>query len=346
MNSAQRYEWNRYEQDGETVYQLRDRTTVSLVEIVASCGMNVMRFIWQGQQLILSPPSLAALRERPTRYGIPILSLPGSTENGVFEHRGVRYQLPLNRGAHHLHGEICRLPWKMQQIGADHERGAYIQASYSYRDDPERFAYFPQALTYILTYTLLDGVLSMEACIQNDGKRYAPFALGFHPYFQTLGSKEQVSLQIPARAEWDKDQSGHALALSTDRATAEQLKEGTAWSQVEGRLFFLECGEGDVGSPDCLEKGAPSPSAYVCRIADRARKVNIAFEVDRCFSKLVLFFPDWGEAVSLEPHTCVPNAFNLSLPPAETGVMELAPYGKKRLNWTITAKRMDEEAVN
>jgi aldose 1-epimerase len=325
---VRRYDCTSYEREGEILYSLFDHATDSVVEITAACGMNVIRYSWQGRELILAPPSLAALRELPTRYGIPVLSLPGSTNQGKFVYRGTQYELPLNRGNHHLHGEIGRLPWQLLELGADEEDGAFITARYAYQDDPERFAYYPHAIVYILTYRLKDGSLSLEANVSNEGGCYAPFALGFHPYFQLTGDWNQVSLRIPAGAEWEKDQAGHALRLQEDRAAAVQLCEGVQLNQVEKRLIFLECSD----------PAARGDTAYLCRIVDEEAKLEIDYHVDSQFSKLVLFFPDWGQAVSLEPHTCVPNAFNLPLAYPESGAMELAPGEVKQFDWRIDAR--------
>ncbi|MCU6710494.1 AraC family transcriptional regulator [Paenibacillus sp. J5C_2022] len=324
-----RYSFMTFEREGETLYRLIDRAANGLVEITAACGMNVIRYSWQGQELILSPPSLAALREHPTRYGIPVLSFPGSTEQGKLVHRGVTYTLPPNRGPHHLHGEIGRLPWKVLKVGADEEHGAFITACYAYTDDPERFAYFPHAVQYTMTYRLKEGSLSLEVRAENKGERYAPFALGFHPYFRLTGGKERIHVQIPAWAEWEYDNAGHALHIQSDRKTAELLRRGARLNTVEPRLYVLEC-----RNPETVDE-----ACYSFQIVDEAASLQMEYEVDSQFSKLVLFLPEWSNAISLEPHTCVPNAFNLSLSPSETGALELAPGEINRLNWTISARR-------
>ncbi|WP_309121148.1 aldose 1-epimerase [Paenibacillus sp.] len=326
MLNRYRYEW--LERDGESIGRLIDARAEAEAHLLPGFGMNVVRYVSQGRDVVLPPPSFAALRETPFRYGIPALAPPGRTSGGAFEHRGVRYALPVKSGKHNMHGEIGTVPWRIARQGADEASGAFLQAEYAYRDDPARFAAYPADLRFAVTYRLKDGELSLEGNVRNEGRRHAPFSLGYHPYF--VCDRSRATLRIPACAQWTMNEDGGAGAPPKASNLAASLREGLAISRIEGNLHVLQCREFD------LDPGRTEP--YVCRLDDRGLNRTIRYETDGLFAVTVLFFPPWGEAVSLEPHTCIPDAYNLSRDASDTGALELAPGEERRFGWRIAVE--------
>lgn len=314
-----RYDSFLYETEGETVCRLQDRARDCRADIAVTFGMNVIRYLLQGRELILSPPSLAALKEKPFRYGIPILCPPGLTSGGAFEHRGKRYELPVTSGKDNVHGAIGRLPWSVRHLGADPRKGAFIQAEYRCPHERVRF---------LLTYRLQDGSLALEGAAIHEGEGIVPFALGFHPYFLYSGARHAVDVQIPARSLWPRNAAGSVGGLPVPSPIAKQLREGLALDRLADDLYCVECGDGSV----------QADTDYICKITDRDAMLTISYRVHRLFSKLMLFLPGWANAVSLEPHSCVPDAFNLALDESLTGVRELSSGEARRFGWTIEAR--------
>lgn len=308
--------------EGERIVHLRDEREHATAEIAVSFGMNVVRFAVSGREVVLPPPSFAALRETPFRYGVPVLSPPGRTSYGKFPYRGKTYQLPVRQGEHHMHGEIGTLPWQTVAWGADEERGAFVEACYSYKDDPVRCGYFPFDLQYVVTLRLKDGLLSLDGSVRNGGVEIAPFLLGYHPYF--VCDLSRTTLHLPAVSQWPMH-GGGVSELPRVTGLAEKLREGAELSELAGNLHILQCGDAS----------ATRGGDYVCLLEDRGNGRRIHYRVNGLFAVMVLFMPSWGEAISLEAHSCVPDAVNLPWAADRTGLLELAPTEERRFGWSI-----------
>lgn len=311
------------DREGERIHQLRDNLRDVEVDFVTTFGMNVIRFVSKGKDVLLQPPSLSILRQTPFRYGLPMLSPPGRTSYGKFSYRGKDYQLPISVGKHNVHGEIGTVPWEVIQWGEDADKGAFLQAGYSYKKDPERFAYFPFDLEYLVTYRLKEGKLHLEGSVRNAGLGFAPFSLGYHPYFSH--SHNHASLQIPASSQWSIDGVGRASVLPKVTRLSEQLRQGKDLTKLEGNLHYLQCSDFH----------SVREQSYTCLLTDRGFDRRIHYQMDGLFSVMVLFIPPWGDAVSLEPHTCIPDAYNLPWEASQTGILELAPGEEKQFGWLI-----------
>lgn len=142
-----------------------------------------------------------------------------------------------------MHGEIGTVPWQVTGWGSDTENGAFLQAVYSYKKDPERFTYFPFDLQVLVTYRLKEGKLSLEGSVRNAGEDYAPFSLGYHPYFTC--DRNHTALQIPACSEWSIDREGRVGVLPEATRLAALLREGMDLAALEGNLLYLQCRDND-----------------------------------------------------------------------------------------------------
>jgi aldose 1-epimerase len=306
--------------EGERICRLRDLETNTEVDVAPHFGMNLIRYSFMGKDVILQPPSMAMLREKPFRYGIPILSPPGLTSYGRFTYRGQCYQLPITVGEHNVHGEIGTLPWQVRDFGIDDLRGAFLQASYSYRNDPQRYAYFPFDLEYNVSYRVGEGKVSLEGTVRNLGNHDAPFSLGYHPYF--VCDREHTTLQMPARAQWNLER---ADAIIQDTPLSAAFRQGMKLAEVTGNLHVFQC----------AELGSERNTAYPCTLEDTKNNRRIRYHVLEPFSIIVFFEPSWGEAISLEPYSCIPDALNPYMRERETGMLELAPGEARRFGWHI-----------
>jgi aldose 1-epimerase len=330
------------------------------VEIAAAIGMNVIRYTRGRGDIILPPPSLAQLKALPTRFGIPVLSPPGRTSGGKFQYAGRSYQLPLTHHLHHLHGELNRLPWQVERHGASATDGAFVEAVYAYHRDPQRHAYFPHKLEYRLRYRLKDGDLFLEGSAHNTGEEIVPFALGFHPYFVFAGDLAHVLLYAPPATEWPKDREGQAIGPPEPTPLTLSLAQGVPLAELKSSLSFLRLepypaaapGQAHIpgqeappgptaafGSAAVPGPAAPQPASQNCWIIEdgyAARQIRL--QTDTLFSNLVLFKPPWANAISLEPHTCVPDAFNLPWDSGLTGARGLEAGSSQVFSWSIQVK--------
>ncbi|WJH33664.1 aldose 1-epimerase [Paenibacillus sp. CC-CFT747] len=299
-----RYEVVWLKREGDLVCRLKDFQSEAEAELIPALGMNVIRYAVREKEVILPPPYLTALRQTPFRYGIPVLSPPGRTSFGRFTYQGVSCQLPLNTGMHNVHGELGALPWKVISWEAEEGEGACLQACYAYRKDSERFAYFPFELIYTVTYSLKEGALQLEGAVQNTGDRYAPFSLGYHPYFTC--DRSRTSLQLPASLEWPRSPRGIGGTLPLSTKLAAQLHEGVELAGLKESLHYFQC----------RDNGLERDRAYVCRLHDKGSGREIHFQVDGLFSVMVLFLPPWGRPFLWNriPVFRIPTIFRGQLP--------------------------------
>src|SRR5690606_28198324 len=162
-----------------------------------------------------------------------------------------------------------------------------------------------------------------EGTVCNRGTTPAPFSLGYHPYF--VCDRERTTLHIPAEAEWPMDREGRAASLPEASRLSEAIRDGVQATAVEGNLHFLQVTDFDAGRRE----------AYGCRLDDDGIGRRVHFQTSGLFSLLVLFIPSWGEAVSLEPHSCIPDACHLPWEASKTGLLELAPEEERTFSWRI-----------
>jgi aldose 1-epimerase len=83
----------------------------------------------------------------------------------------------------------------------------------------------------------------------------------------------------------------------------------------------------DAQLDDVLTQLSFQDGLCTSQIFDVATRARISISSDREFSHCVAFKPPHGEAVCLEPYTCMPNAFELEASGVDTGLQILAPGG-------------------
>lgn len=303
------YHVERIEEEGCKVVVLKDEQHDAFIRVIVDIGCNVTRFRTGGRELLVPPRDLKQLRKMSAHFGYPVLFPPNRISGGRFEWRGRKYQFPLNAdGVHHMHGELKDRPWRVVDFGSSSERGAWLTASFSIPEHADIYAYFPHKLRFTLTISLHEGKLYYEGTIANEGDDEVPLAAGLHPYFPV---EPDDIVQIDVWREWPI-QGAFVAGAPNVSDTAIQVGKGIRIHELpsEGyRLFEL----------------APTSDRYHAAIHRPSNGTTIVYEMDASFRYLVLFKPSWSQAVSLEPYTCVTDAFNLDLPPEVTGARGIHP---------------------
>lgn len=312
-----RYTASIIRQERYTVVRLNDAQSDTVAEIVPDIGNNLYRFESRGRQVIMPPVSLESLQEEAFgsyKCGIPILSPPNRVKNGSFTFRGRTYRLPLNEPPHHhLHGEIGAKRWDIVDTGAADDIGAYVTCRFRYASYPEIMTYFSHPLSFVVTYRLSEGRLEMEGTVSNESADdEAPFAFGLHPYFALpYATGEPIVLSVPAAAEWPVTEE--AFVTGEPRVTA----------------FSRNVSMGGVRIDDYPRLGCSlvelSETDRTCRLTMPDSGYTIAYRVGTPFRFAVLFRPDWSSAFSIEPYTCVTDAFNAPYASLSTGARGIGP---------------------
>jgi len=309
--------------DGELTFVLLDRAAQAEAAVVPAVGFHLFRFAVRGEPYIAAPPTLAALRDATSRYGVPILFPPGRVRGAAFRFAGRDYRLPANRAPDHAHGELRDLPWRVEAHGADVEGGAWVSAALDLAQHERVSAYWPHDCGLRLTYRLRGGELLLEGSVTNRSAEAMPLALGFHPYF-AVGKEEaeRTRVALPAAREWPLGADGCAAGLPQPTALCDALRAGVAVTELPAypggsQMFSL----------------APGGGAGELRYG--ARGTRLVFDFGDRFPIHVLFTAPWVGAVSLEPYTAIMNAFNEPWPAEETGARGLAGGETFRFGWSL-----------
>ena len=321
--------------EGHELVRLREPASGAIAHVAPSRGCNVVRFAADAGagpvEAIAGPPGLAALERLPTRWGAGVLfPYPGRVSGDAFSFRGSRVALPPDpQTGNAMHGVVRRRAWRVIGTGADRAAGAWMTARVASREDgiPAREWPFPFALT--LTVRLRGGRLRTEARVENAGDAPMPFGLGFHPYLRAplgpAGGGGQCEVAIDAAERWGSTSAPpaavapvapgewprRALPLSGIPMTRE-----TAEGPVRNHKFMLRAPAGGDGSGGGVR----------ARLTDRANGLEAVVAASEGMRALVFYTPPDFPAVSLEPHTCIPNAFNLGGGGApDPGLIALGP---------------------
>lgn len=322
MNQSQ-YEIITGEWDGESTFRLVDHQAKAEAEVIPAVGLHLFRFDVRNQSYIAKPASLAELRVKSSRYGVPILFPPGRVKLAAFTFEGREYRLPANREPDHAHGELRERPWKVVASGADTAGGAYVSAEFDFAEHPDVLAYYPHAACFRFTYRLKDGTLSLSGEIANRSGETMPLSFGFHPYFAfAKGEADRVRVVIPAAAEWPLSADGYAVAEPAPSPLTAALKQGVLVTELPGY-------------PGGSQMLSVEPGPQSCEIQYEARGTKLVYDMGDKFPIHVLFTAPWSEAVSLEPYTSIMNVFNESFTPEVSGAQGLEAGETFTFQWSV-----------
>jgi len=321
-------------QEGCEVLILRDEATDSEAAVAAGIGANLFRCRLQGEEWIEPAPNFKTLAQRSSEFGTPLLWPPGRVHRGVFHYDGREYRLPLNEGANHLHGELRRLPWNLVNQSASEGQGATVVLSIHTRRNAQIACYYPHEVELRVTYRLREGQLTGLLEAVNEGETPAPFGFGLHPYFTVRGEASRWRLRLPVLACYDLNEHGIAVERPRSHSLCARLQDGlwlSEWPQ-ERAFYVFQC---EPGIKRCLLErlGRSGEEAPVRRV----------MTLDDAFPYLAIFRPEWAQAVSVEPWSCITDAYQSPLPPAWTGASGLAPGECRTYRWHWQAESLSNE---
>jgi aldose 1-epimerase len=283
--------------DGVGVVVLRDPAAGSEAHVVPEVGSNLHRFRARvgGRDVeVLAPaPDMAALRERPTRFGSATLfPYPGRIEGGRFPFQGREVQLPTGPDGNAIHGVARARPWRV--VGTD---GASVTTEFDSAAAGVPAEEWPWPFVLRLTTRLRGNAVRVEIEATNKAEGDMPMGLGFHPYFPASPEHE---VWFDADERWT--QRGQGLPTGEKQPETE-LKQGKRLREIEPTIRMPE---GSVRNLLFVKKaggiagGVRSPEGY-----------QTVVTASEGFGAMVFFTPVAPPVVSLEPHTCVPNGFNM-----------------------------------
>ncbi len=277
-------------------------------------------------EFLYAEPGFPRADLKGTRSGIPLLApFPNRIRGGKYSWAGKDYDLPANDGmGNAIHGFAWDAPWRLidtSTVGGSASATAEFQLS---RDQPEKLPLWPGDFRLRVEYSLRGKVLSHCGTVENVGAAGLPFGFGTHPYFRVpltpkstladctvlLDAAESVELIgcLPTGAT-------HPVTPPRDLRAGRSL-DGHPLDDVFTGLKLSHHGQ------------------YHSVLADRVAGLRLSQWWDAEFPYAVVYTPPHGQAVCVEPYTCVTDAINLkAIGDRDPGLWTLAP-GEQR-TWRI-----------
>jgi aldose 1-epimerase len=306
---------DRVVREGYEVISLYDRETDSKVELVPRLGGNIVSFakLINGQwiEIIATPPTLETLVDLPTRWGNGVLfPYPGRVSNDQFVYRGRQITLPRDpTTANAMHGLIRRREWKVVESGVSQYGEVWILLHIGTDISSISQVEWPFKFNIYCRVSLKEGKLRTEVKIENVDSETMPFGIGFHPYFNVpfgpSGSFGDCLIGIEADYLWEGFLDPHPTVSSVG---------SDMWPR---RFLSLDEIPHTVQLPDgpsrnyTFQRGHNREDVVMGSVIDPVNQVRADITVSPDFTSMVMFTPAEAPTVSLEPHTCIPNALNL-----------------------------------
>ncbi|MFD2334439.1 aldose 1-epimerase [Cohnella sp. GCM10020058] len=298
--------------------------------IVPALGSRVvsLRCKASGLELLRTPASVEAYESAPMLYGIPVLFPPNRIAGGSFEYAGRTYRLEVNDPAtgSHAHGFVHDKAWEVVSCGRD-EESARLVTAFDSAHHPSVTAQFPHRFRLVMRVELLDNALIQRIDVHNESDAAFPWGLGYHTAFNfPLGaalSPASCTFAAPVGRRWRLDARFLPTGELAEDARGAQLRQGMP---IGGAVLDDVFKAADEGANEAV-------------LTDPEAGIRVRYRADRAFGTWVLHNGDGRQGfVCPEPYTCVTNAFNLALPPEETGMRVLEPYGSDCVTCSIVVE--------
>jgi aldose 1-epimerase len=347
---------DRVTRDGLAFDVLREPSTQSEAWILPDLGANCVQFTTpvdgQPLEVIRPPASWDAFRAMPVLWGSAVLfPYPGRIRAGRFTFGGVDYQLPLNETSlgNALHGCVSTRPWTRVDFTADDRTGTALTYRIGTNDQPKLLAEFPFRFRLTMEIRLRSGGLYYAFMAENIGERPMPVGLGLHPYFPLplgdAGSADDCEIWVDAPYYWEQEgyvPKGVPLPaeVSVDLRRPRSLR-GLASVGIGGPDRMV-----NLVHSQFSDKAGPRPGGPGISWGLRNPRANreAIVKADGAFPASVTFVPSTRDRVSFEPHSCLPNAFNLTARGIVAGTVTLLPGEFWRGSLSIRAGVIQNES--
>lgn len=318
--SSPRYSVAQYQQEGITVYVLRDQGSVCEAKIAPELGNNCFSYTFnvdgENIDILELVPSLTVLKGRSSGYGTPILfPFPNRIREGkfTFESRSYQFDVP-SPGANSIHGLVLNRPWTVEKSEADDINGARLVSSFTSANFPDAIRQYPFPFNLQVTYILKDSVLTMVTKMENLGQRNMPMGYGIHPYFSVPLSKSSSSkdcqINVPVRKYWELK----------DFLPTGKIFEATGRYNLKDGVSAEDIRFDDVFTDVILTNGVSR-----CIVDDKKARMRMIIESDPIFREIVVYTPPNRPSICFEPYTCPTDAINLHQRGMEVGIIVLKP---------------------
>jgi aldose 1-epimerase len=227
--------------------------------------------------------------------GSPILyPSPNRIRNAQFTFDDREFRFEPNEGTNFLHGLVTSYPWDHDEpeITSD---SVSVRNTVSFIEGNDLYHKYPVENRLELTYTLKKDRVCLDFRVVNlDKKHRLPFGLGIHPYFNLIGSREDICLHVPAK-KWME---------AVDRLPT-------------GNLIDLADSPGDMSLPTPLSE-LNLDDVYWGMEPDQPQSIyydklgrRLIFHASEIFTHSCIFCPPHLPLFCVENQTCSADAHNL-----------------------------------
>ena len=227
--------------------------------------------------------------------GIPVLyPFPNRMKDARFSIDEIEYTFEPNSGDLLLHGLIMNSPWETSKPVVE-EDGISVHNQIVFDAGTSLYNQYPIKQKLELVYTLKQDRVCLAFTVTNlDEERRLRYGLGIHPYFNLIGPRESIKIQVPAK-KWME---------------AENL-------MPSGKLIPLPDGPGDMRDPVALSE-LNLDDVFWGMTPEKPMKIffeeigrQVTFKASEIFTHTCIFCPPQFPCFCMENQTCSADAHNL-----------------------------------
>ncbi len=294
--------------EGYDVLCLQNAQRETYVDIVPALGGTVAAIVLRSPKdavrNVLYGDTAKAIKTEIGGYAGRILfPYNDRIPEGKYVYKDKTYQLPCNsrRGDGSIHGLIYNRALKeVDRISDPDKAKLTLLAELKESDFPEGY---PFNMLLLLTYILDEKGFSIKFKISNNGKKTAPLAMGWHPYFALDGRADN----------WSFYHKGEKYI-----EVAENLIPTGNRPFVKGTIFDFSAGK--TFGADEYDIALTAPDDGFMRLSDGKLHIDMIF--DAAFFKYTqIYIPPSRKGVAIEPVSAATNAFN----DGSLGLIEVPP---------------------
>lgn len=233
--------------------------------------------------------------------GAKLSPFPNRIKEGAYVFNGTRYMLPKNDNIHALHGLVWDVPFTIKEQSATDEH-ARLVLSNQYKKTNKGF---PFDYTIEIEYMLEYGEFTCRTTITNNSSTAIPIGDGWHPYFSTGSSINELKLQLPSAKKIETNDS----LIPTGR-------------YIRDRQFESPARINDTRLDDCFELDPVERIVETLLIDERKELTVVLWQKasPNGYNFVHVYTPPNRQSIAIEPTSCAPDAFN-----NKNGLMILDP---------------------
>lgn len=223
--------------------------------------------------------------------GVFLFPFPNRLKDGKWKYNGQTLQFPINEKARNnaLHGFLFDAKFEIEETSASVEM-ASVLLRYRPKSIPK---YYPFDYQMEIEYILTEGQgLAVKTKVQNINKIDLPYGLGFHPYFKTGSSINDLIFQMADVKSLDVD--------------SQMIPNG---AKTNFRLFDNPQIIGETSLDTCFE--ILKPDIFKVHILDTEKKLKFTVWQESGIDGLgylQIYTPPHRKSIAIEPMTSKANA--------------------------------------